>query len=278
MEEFRSYLKDIEEFPDFREDPARVSVLVEKMRRGDEAARLSLIESTLKYIAALANGHCKKWTAWQHRLDLVQEANTEVSERIAGYDPALASFKDFISYRSYVAFVRFWRRSKTVNSTEYGAKIASNLKKVQLELTSSLGRKPSLEELSERVGMDEADVDAILTSPVVDIVSIGEQGEDDHDGKVVRLDSLVSQDFNPFRLIEALELRELLVECLGATDADLLLAYVESKTDGFRYLYLQIHGREITAAAARKAKERLLKRLMNCPRVKERLSERGETP
>lgn len=271
MDEFRSYLNGIKGFPDFREDPPGTSVLVKRMRGGDEEARLSLIESTLKYIAALAKAHCHRWNAWRHRLDLVQEANAEVSERIIEYDPAKASLTDFVRYRSHVAFVDFWYRSKAVHRTEYGRKIANGLQKVHEELRASLGREPTLEELSERVGRDQSEVHDMITHPAVEVVAIGEARYDENDGRVVNLDSIVFQEFDPFRRIEAAELREVMIDCLGAEDADLLLAYLLLKSDGFRHLYRRLRGREITADAARKAKERLLKKLMSCPRVKARL-------
>jgi DNA-directed RNA polymerase sigma subunit (sigma70/sigma32) len=277
MEEFRSYLKDIEGFPDFREDPGGVSASVEKMRDGDKKAALSLIESTLKYIVELATAHCRRWGAWQNQLDLVQEANTEVSEKIKDYDPAEASLKDFISYRSYIAFVRFWYKSKAVHVTDHGRKIVKSLQRAHGELTVALGREPTLEELSERVGRDESEVYAMQKHPGVTVVGISTEGDDEADAKTINLDFLASTAFDPFPLIEATELRELLIDCLGETGADLLLAYFDLKTEGFRQLHFQIHGREISAVAARKAKERLLKKLKNCLRVKERFSGRGKT-
>jgi DNA-directed RNA polymerase specialized sigma subunit len=277
MDEFRSYLKDIEGLSDFRRDPAGTSDLVDKMSEGDRLASLSLIESTLKYIVELAAAHCRRWSAWPSYRDLVQEANTEVSEKIEGYDPDKASLEDFISYRAYVAFVRFWHKSATVHVTDYGRKVYKKLQYANAELTSALGRSPTLEELSERLGRDETEVQGMQSHTAVAVLSLGEAKEGDNGGKVINLDSLTSEEFDPFRHIGAIELREILIDCLGDKNADLLLAYMNSKSDGFRNLYRQFYGKDISADAARKAKERLVKKLKKCPRVKNTLLHRGET-
>lgn len=269
MDEFRSYLRDIKELPDFREDVARASELIGKMRDGDRGAALSLMESTLKYIVAVAANHCGRWKAWHHQEDLVQEANTEVLESIEEYDPAGSSLEAYIRFRSYVAFVRFWNKSKTVHVTDYGRKILKALWRAQAELTTVLDREPTLEELSQRVGMDESDVYSRQAHPGVTMVAIGVE-DDENIGGLVNLDSLISTEFDPLQMIDALELREVLVQCLGETNADLLLAYIESKSKGFRALYFQLRGREISAVAARKAKERLVKKLKKCPQAIER--------
>jgi DNA-directed RNA polymerase specialized sigma subunit len=278
MDEISTYLKDIEGFPDFRDDPDGVAVLVKKMRAGDKKAELSLIESTLKYIAEVVNCHCHMWGAWQNRLDLLQEANTEISKKIAVYDPAKGSLKGFISFRSYVAFVRFWSKARVVNATEHGRKIINALQRALGDLSLELGREPTLEELSERLGMDESKVYALQNQPGVTVFGIGEDSEEENGMEVVSLESLTSPEFDPFRFIEAAELRETLIECLGEIDADLLLAYFESGSVGFRRLHLPLCRKNLSADGARKAKQRLFDRLKICPRAKDRLFPAGEMP
>lgn len=278
MDDFRSYLKDIEDLPDFREDPTGTSELVRKMRDGDRESTISLFESALKCIVKLAASHCYKWNAWPSYRDLVQEANTEVWEKLDGYDPDKASLEDFISYRAHVAFVRFWRKSTTVHATDYGRKVYKKLQNEHAALTTALGRAPTLEELSERVGRDEAEVHAIQTLPAVAMFALDEAGDGENGDKAVNLDSLLSEEFDPFRHIGAIELREVLIDCLGEKEADLLLAYLNLKSAGFRNLYRQLYGKDISADAARKAKERLVKKLKQCPRAKNTLLNRGGTP
>src|SRR5437764_4653138 len=275
MDEFGNYLRELEMFPDFREDSIRVSILIEKMRGGDEGAELSLIEATLKYIVELAAYHCGKWNAWPSYQDLVQEANVEVTEKIRKYDPAKASLKDFVSYRAYVAFVRFWHKAKIVRFTDYGRKIVKHLQKAHDELTSELGREPTLEELSTRIGMNESAINAVQSNPGIRMVGITQERQEKAGGNVVNLDSLASEQLDPFARVEASEIRETLIECLGEKDADLLLAYVELGTEGFRSLHLQLHGKELSADAARKAKQRLIARLNECKQFKDRYSDTG---
>jgi DNA-directed RNA polymerase specialized sigma subunit len=274
MDEIGNYLREIKGFPDFREDSARVSALAKKVRGGDDRAALSLIESTLKYIAELTDAHCHRWNAWPSYLDLVQEANTEVAERIVKYELGRGVFKSFVWYRAQVAFIRFWHKAKTVHVTDYGRKIAKRLKEAHDELTAKLGREPTLEELSERLNMDEADVDAIRNISGVNVLGISDDGEE-AGGAFVTLDSIGSEDFDPFEHIQAAELRETLVECLGEENADLLLTYLDSGSEAFRSLYFELYGIELTPEAARQAKHRLMTKMKNCVQFKDRYLDGG---
>jgi RNA polymerase sigma factor (sigma-70 family) len=260
MDEFGTYLTEIEGFPDFRDDPDRVSALVKRMREGDEKAKLSLIESTLKYIVELANAHCRKWGVWQSRQDLVQEANTEVLKNIERYDPTKKSLKDFISFRAHISFIRFWHKSKSVHITDYRRKILNNIERVRRDLTSSLGHPPTLEEISERLGKDESEVDGGPKRPT--IVEIDKVSEDDGQGFDVA--SLTAEESDPLKIIQSVELREILIACLSEEDADLLVAYYESGTDGFRRAHLQQRRGSISAVSARQKKRRLMVRLKDC--------------
>jgi DNA-directed RNA polymerase specialized sigma subunit len=270
MEEFRSYLKDIRQFPDFREQGSAVSTLVKKMNEGDNAAALSLIESTLKYILELSRNHCRQWNASQNLMDLVQEANIEVSEKIRKFDPSKAALKEFISFRCYVAFVGFWKKSKTVHLTDHGRKILKNLQRVQNELAVELGREPTLEELSTRMGADESQVYSLQSQSSVTMLAIRDQNEDESNHRAADLDAVGCIRFDPFQPLEANELRQILIACLEIKGADLLLASLDG-TRAFQSLYSQIYGKDISAAAARKQKERLLKKLKSCPEAKEKL-------
>lgn len=270
MEEFRSYLKDIRRFPDFREESFPVSSLVEKMINGDNAAALSLIESTLQYILELSRIHCRHWNASQSLMDLVQEANIEVSEKIRKFDPSKAALKDFIRYRCYVAFVRFWKKAKTVHLTDHGRRIMKNLQRVQNDLSVELGREPTLEELGARMGTDEFHVHTLKSQSSVTMLAIQDQHEDDGNHRAANLDAVGYSQFDPLQTVEADELRQLLIACLGVKEADLLLASLDGTT-AFQTLYSQIYGKNISAVAARKQKERLLKKLKNCPEAKEKL-------
>ena len=270
MEGFRSYLKDIRRFPDFREESSPVSSLVEKMTNGDNAAALSLIESTLKYILELSRIHCRQWNASQNLMDLVQEANIEVSEKIRKFDPSKGALKDFIRYRCYVAFVRFWKKSKTVHLTDHGRKIMKNLQRVQNDLSVELGREPTLEELGARMGTDEFQVYTLKSQSSVTMLAIQDQNEDDSNHRVANLDAVRSSQFDPLQALEANEFRHLIIACLGVKEADLFLASLDG-TSAFQKLYSRIYGKNISAVAARKQKERLLKKLKSCPEAKEKL-------
>ncbi len=276
MDDMRFYQKALERYPDFRVEPNIASVLVEQMKNGDEKAKLSLVESTLKYIAELAASYCRKWCVWPHYPDLVQEANTEIAEKIDRYDPALGHLKKYIEYLSGIAFLRFWHRATIVHRTDHGRKILSILRRAREELTARLGREPTLAELSEYTDREESDIAKLLNN--VTVVEISEHAkEGEHNGKAANHNSILAEELDPFQNVAAAELRELLIECLGVAEADLLLTYFDSGTGGFRSLYLQIHRKPIGADAARKAKERMVKKLKDCLRKKGKLLAGGET-
>lgn len=272
MEEFRRYLKNIGHFPDFREEGFCVSALVEEIRKGKKEAASSLIESTVNYIAELAQSHCRQWNAWPHLMDLIQEANMEVSEKIENFDPSKGAFKSFVAYRSYVAFVRFWQNSKLVHVTEHGRKIMKHLQKVQSDLELELGREPTLSELSSRVGRDESQVYALQTPGGTTMLPLPEFDF----GELGNIDfiSYRRTEVDPLQALEATEIHKVLVECLGPQNADLLLTSFDG-TDAFQSLYHQMYGEQLSAAAARKRKERLLEKLRACPQAKEKLLQGG---
>lgn len=269
MDEFGSYLRDIRRFPDFREEGFAVSALIEKIKRNDSAAKLALIESTLKYVVELAKGHCRQWNAWKNLMDLIQEANMEVSERIEEFDESKGPLRAFIHYRCYIAFVNFWRKSKTVHFTDHGRKILKTLQQAQTEMAKNLGREPTVEELSARIGRDEAQIQILQSQGDGIMVSIQDHEEEDGNRGAVNLDSTRWMEFDPFRSLQATELRQVLIACLDTEKADLLLTSFDG-TEAFQKLYRRMYGKDITAAAARKTKERLLKKLIACPEARER--------
>lgn len=270
MDEFGSYLRDIRKFPDFREEGFAVSALVQKIKTDDSAAKLALIESTLKYVVELAKSHCRQWNAWKNLMDLIQEANMEVSEKIEDFDESKGPLKAFIHYKCYIAFVNFWRKSKTVHFTDYGRKILKSLQQAQTEMTKDLGREPTLEELSARIGRDEAQVHVLQSQGDGIMVSIQDHEDEDGNRGAIDLNSLPWTEFDPFRSLQATELRQILIDCLGVAKADLLLTSFDG-TGAFQTLYRQTFKKDITAVAARKTKERLLKKLIACPEAREKL-------
>jgi RNA polymerase sporulation-specific sigma factor len=268
MSDFRSYMEGIKGLPDLPEDCAKLRALVEKMRDGDKGAVVSLIESSLKHIAKRTGAECRRWNAWIHFLDLVQEANAEVVEKISGYDPDKACLKKFINFRASVAFKRYWHEKEPVHFTDYWRKITKTLRRTQEELTKALGRNPTTKELSEHLGMDESEVYAVQEHSKVTIIEIDKAVEDDNDSEALIHNLLISIESDPFQLAEAIELRERLVECLGVIDADLLLTYLDYGADSFRSAYSQAHKKEITEDNARKIKSRWVQKVKEYLRVK----------
>lgn len=268
MSDFLSYMEGIKGLPDLPEESAKVRALVEKMRDGDKDAALSLIESSLNHIAKLTVAECRRWNAWRHFQGLVSEANAEVVGKIGGYDPDRACLKKFINFRASVAFVRFWHQEKPVHFTDYWRKIVKNLRRAQEELTKTLGRSPTTEELSEHLGIDESEIYAVQENSKVTIIEIDKDVEDDNDSEALIHNLLISMEPDPFQFAEAVELRERLIECLGKENADLLLTYSDDGVDAFRSLYSQIHGKEITLVNARQIKHRWLQEVKNHLRVK----------
>lgn len=278
MDSFKSYMEAIEEFGDFRKDPARTSTLVARMRARDSEAKEAkeeLILSTLKFVAGLAKVHCKRLGAWRDFDDLVQEGNETVLVSIHRFDPARsASLESFLRPRVKFAFIDYWYGRKVINQTGYRRQLERLIRRARAELTAALHREPTAGDIAAQLEMDERRVQEYLSQEPIALVGVGEP-EDEDESAGVFLIAPPSADKTPERIAELAELPDIAVRCLGRENADLLLAYIEHGSAYFQELYFTYKHKRLSVVNARQYKGRLVKRLRDCLRRMSKLSGRG---
>lgn len=137
------------------------------------------------------------------------------------------------------------------------------MRRARAALASELRREPTARELASQLEMDERRVQEFLSQNAITFVDIGEPEDEDGLARVPKIDP-ASGDRTPFELAELAEVPGLAERCLGRRDAELLLIYITCGVVDFQALYLKYKRKQISAAAARKYKERQIKRLRDC--------------
>src|SRR6266571_2547412 len=151
----RLYLKDISRFPQLSAEEEKE--LGARVQKGDQEAFRKLIESNLRFVVAMA----KKYSRSGYPLhELINEGNMGLIEAASRFDPARGV--RFITYASW------WIRQAILAAIAHHGQVFRLPPKLKHELyrfqtkvahlTQELGHKPSVEEISKRLAMDEDDV------------------------------------------------------------------------------------------------------------------------
>lgn len=278
MDTLNLYLESIQDLPDFTQEPEKVLELIRKMKRGKGEERIKakqeLIKSTLKYIVKIARSYSFNRDM---QLELIQAANHELMENIDGYKPKLSSFKQFVSFVARCAFVKVLRNASAVHLTHHGKRMIKQVKKAEEDLQKSLGREPTLNEISEYLHAKQEHLAYIISQSKISIADLDQSLYEDDEGKTLTiLDTLQSDKDDPYHLAEVAELDRIMIRVLGARDAELLLEYMDtstkqgSGTKRFKALYFQFAGKRISDALARQKIRRLKKKLIDYIRRKEK--------
>jgi len=155
----RLYLKDIASFPQL--SPDEEQDLARRAGKGDDNAFRRLIESNLRFVVSVAKKYAKSGYPLH---ELINEGNMGLIEAASRFDPDRGV--RFITYASW------WVRQAILAAiAHYGQvfrlppKLKHELYRFQTKvanLTQELGRKPSVEEISKRLDMDEEDVRGMM--------------------------------------------------------------------------------------------------------------------
>jgi RNA polymerase primary sigma factor len=257
------FLKAIEGYPDFRDDPEATAKLVSRMRKGDGQAKADLVVSTLRLIVQLARSYCKRWNVWEDLDELVQGAAFKISLRIDKYKPQKPLWA-FVHFFARIAFIEHWYDVKTISSTTYYRRLAKFVGQADRELTKDLGREPTLEELSEYLGMDDEKVRGLRAGPEFIQIDLGPNDAEDDGVEPAKINNLRSREKSPLENAQTSEIRDLAVKHLGEIDAFLLLGYLDHQPDGtayYQYWHFRFYGVRLREDAARKRAERLRTKL-----------------
>jgi RNA polymerase nonessential primary-like sigma factor len=204
-------------WPSFPLDQESLAKLVHA-REAIDSARLQLIQGTMRLVFHLARHYQDRGV---ELLDLVQEGNAGLLRAVQRFDPARGS--------SFASYATWWIRQAQARAVREQGKsfrvpqsLDSDLRRIGLvrrRLTQSLDREPSLPELSEELGVDEATLDRALRFTTMPLrldepVSEGDSGSlegvlEVHDGASRPPDGLASSLRGDIeRVLATLEPRE----------------------------------------------------------------------
>jgi RNA polymerase primary sigma factor len=180
----RLYLKEISRFPQLT--PEEEKKLGARAQKGDEEAFQKLIEANLRFVVAMA----KKYARSGYPLhELINEGNLGLIEAVSRFDPTRGV--RFITYASW------WIRQAILAAIAHHGQVFRLPPKLKHELyrfdskvarlTQELGHRPSVDEISKGLGMEEQDVREMMEGTPTEISLDTPIGE----GAEMRLEELI---------------------------------------------------------------------------------------
>jgi len=172
-----SYLEDIQKFPLLT--PEEEVELAERIKKGDVEAFQRLVESNLRFVVSVAKEYQNRGLPLE---DLINEGNI-------GLIKAAERFDSSKGYR-FISYAVWWIRQAIMEAIVNQAKMVRlpfnkvwevfRMEKAFNQLRKELGRDPSLEEVSEAMGISQSDLSKIMRSF----------------GKDLSLDEMISEDMD----------------------------------------------------------------------------------
>jgi RNA polymerase primary sigma factor len=137
--------------------------LSRRIQAGDEGARRQLIESNLRLVVRIAKNYI---TPEVSILDLIQEGNLGLMRAVAKYD-----FRKNVRFSTYASW---WIKQAIVRSLSNKKRLIRlphrqeeklrKINKIYNSLSQVLMREPTLVEIAEEIGLEEAEVASIINS------------------------------------------------------------------------------------------------------------------
>ena len=180
----RLYLKEISRFAQLT--PEEEKELGARAQKGDEEAFQKLIEANLRFVVAMA----KKYARSGYPLhELINEGNLGLIEAVSRFDPGRGV--RFITYASW------WIRQAILAAIAHHGQVFRLPPKLKHELyrfdskvarlTQELGHRPSVDEISKGLGMEEQDVREMMEGTPTEVSLDTPIGE----GAEMRLEELI---------------------------------------------------------------------------------------
>lgn len=152
----RAYSKDISKVSLLEHDDE--IALAERVQKGDEEARNELIKANLPLVVNIAKRYINRGLEMS---DLIQEGNVGLIKAVEKFDPS-RGFK-FSTYA--VWWIRQSIRKAIIENTGIKKNMfdkITNLTKVAQSLFKELGKKPTIEQMAEKMGITTDKVEEIL--------------------------------------------------------------------------------------------------------------------
>ena len=122
----------------------------ELMKNGSEEARKKLIESNLRLVASIAKKYIGCGMSF---LDLIQEGNIGLMRAIDKFDPNMGKLSTYATWWIRQSITRaIGNKAKTIRVPVHIIKKYTKLLKTRSELSMTLQREPTIEEIAKKIG------------------------------------------------------------------------------------------------------------------------------
>ncbi|MFQ5719419.1 MAG: RNA polymerase sigma factor RpoD/SigA [Acidobacteriota bacterium] len=176
-ETLKRYLQEISQLP--RITPEEEKLLGHRIAGGDHAALQELVQANLRFVVSFAKRYRGCGLSF---LDLINEGNIGLIEAAKRFDPA--------KNVKFITYAVWWVRQSIIHALsdhsgafrlpQKQANLLYRIGKVISQLKVELKRKPSIDEIAERVEVPAADV-TILLQVGEDNVSLSTMIDEEHD-------------------------------------------------------------------------------------------------
>ncbi len=146
----KMYLKEIGKIPLLT--PEEEIELARRVEQGDEEAKKKLIEANLRLVVSVAKRYIGRGLSF---LDLIQEGNLGLIKAVEKFDWRKGyKFSTYATWWIRQAITRaIADQARTIRIPVHMVETMNKIHKVTRQLTQELGRKPTEEEIAEKVGL-----------------------------------------------------------------------------------------------------------------------------
>ncbi len=143
------YLKEIGKVPLLK--PQEEADLAKRIAEGDEDAKEQLINANLRLVISIAKRYAGRGMPF---LDLIQEGNTGLIKAVEKFDYTKGfKFSTYATWWIRQAITRaIADQARTIRIPVHMVETINKITRAQRQLVQELGREPSAEEISERLG------------------------------------------------------------------------------------------------------------------------------
>jgi len=205
----RMYLKEIGQIPLISQDTE--TELAKRMLEGDEEAKIKLVEANLRLVVSIAKRYVGKGMFF---LDLIQEGNLGLMKAVDKFDYTKGyKFSTYATWWIRQAISRaIADQARTIRIPVHMVETMHKVARSQRQLTQTLGREPTFDEIARDIGVSTAKVSEILKiaqDPVSLETPVGEADESHLGDFIPDEDTLSPSDAAAYQM-----LREQLSEVL----------------------------------------------------------------
>jgi RNA polymerase primary sigma factor len=210
---FQLYLREIARFPLLTvEEEVK---LARKIKRGDAKARAHMVRANLRLVVKIARDYQGLGLPL---LDLISEGNIGLMKAVERFDPKkggkLSTYAAWWIKQSIKRALA--NQSKTIRLPVHLVDKISKIRRVAVQMSESLGREPTHDELAEEIGMLSSKVSQLKTAAIRPASLDAPIGDDDSTefGEIVGDEE--AQD--PFELLRDKDLRDEVGDLLDVLD------------------------------------------------------------